>query len=125
MLVKKTVPKMTMVSKAKHGGTISTRTFIPHRCHASIGVLGAVSVATACLLPNTPAAELSDIPDGDNLQLPIEHPIGSTLIQASVESDGTVGTTAIFTLTPYSRWAPGMSAGGIQYFARFTKTDLK
>ena len=47
----KTVPKMTLVSAPKQGGVISTRTFIPHRCHASIGVLGAVSVATACALP--------------------------------------------------------------------------
>ena len=43
----KTVPKMTMVSAAQDGGAISTRTFIPHRCHKTIGVLGAVSVATA------------------------------------------------------------------------------
>ncbi|MCC2101013.1 MAG: 4-oxalomesaconate tautomerase, partial [Hyphomicrobiales bacterium] len=41
------VPKMTLVSAPCAGGAISTRTFIPHRCHASIGVLGAVSVASA------------------------------------------------------------------------------
>ena len=43
----KSVPKMTMVSSPKAGGAITTRTFIPHRCHKTIGVLGAVSVATA------------------------------------------------------------------------------
>jgi len=42
----KTVPKMTMVSAAAEGA-IATRTFIPHSCHKAIGVLGAVSVATA------------------------------------------------------------------------------
>jgi len=52
----KSVPKMTMVSAPAHGGAISTRTFIPHRCHKTIGVLGAVSVATACLLEGSPAA---------------------------------------------------------------------
>ncbi|HBS37945.1 MAG TPA: 4-oxalomesaconate tautomerase, partial [Rhodobacteraceae bacterium] len=51
----KTVPKMTMVSAARDGGAISTRTFIPHRCHKTIGVLGAVSVATACLIKGGPA----------------------------------------------------------------------
>ncbi len=94
-VTEKTVPKMTMVSAAKHGGAISTRTFIPHRCHASIGVLGAVSVATACLLPDSPAAALASIPEGSNKQLSVEHPIGSTLIQARLEDDGTLGPTAI------------------------------
>src|SRR5690606_34232263 len=46
----KTVPKMCMVSPATNGSALSTRTFIPHRCHASIGVLGAVAVATAAAL---------------------------------------------------------------------------
>ena len=35
------VPKMTMVSAPLAGGAIATRTFIPHRCHDAIGVLGA------------------------------------------------------------------------------------
>ena len=54
-VLEKTVPKMTLVSRAQYGGAISTRTFIPHRCHKSIGVLGAVSVATACLIPESTA----------------------------------------------------------------------
>src|SRR5256885_2644278 len=37
---KKTVPKMCLVSPARHAGTIHTRTFIPHRVHEAIGVLG-------------------------------------------------------------------------------------
>ncbi|MYF90128.1 MAG: 4-oxalomesaconate tautomerase, partial [Boseongicola sp. SB0676_bin_33] len=49
-VTEQSVPKMTMVSPARSGGAISTRTFIPHRCHKTIGVLGAVSVATACLI---------------------------------------------------------------------------
>ncbi len=91
----KTVPKMSMVSKARKGGAISTRTFIPHRCHASIGVLGAVSVATACLLPDSPAALIADVPEGAEKQLDIEHPIGATLIQAKVSNNGEVGSAAI------------------------------
>jgi len=91
----KTVPKMTMVSRATNGGTISTRTFIPHRCHASIGVLGAVSVATACLLKDSPAASVAAVPDGTDKNLSIEHPIGATLIQASIDTEGAIGSTAI------------------------------
>lgn len=91
----KTVPKMTMVSAPSNGGAISTRTFIPHRCHASIGVLGAVSVATACLIPGTPAAALAVVPDGASKTLGIEHPTGETAIVAETEPDGSVRSTAI------------------------------
>jgi len=55
-----------MVIKAIHSGAISTRTFTPHRCHPSIGVLGAVSVATACLLEGSPAVEITNIPVGED-----------------------------------------------------------
>lgn len=58
----KSVPKMTLVAPPRAGGAIATRTFIPHRCHKAIGVLGAVSVATACLLPEGPAARLARMP---------------------------------------------------------------
>ena len=94
-VTEKTVPKMTMVSPASSGGTISTRTFIPHRCHASIGVLGAVSVATACLIPGTPAASMASVPDGPEKTLPIEHPIGETTIISNTADDGSVQSAAI------------------------------
>lgn len=91
----KTVPKMTMVSPATHGGCISTRTFIPHRCHASIGVLGAVSVATACLCPGSPAAEIATLPGGNKKTLSVEHPIGETTIMATTDDAGSVTSAAI------------------------------
>ena len=89
------VPKMTMVSKARNGGAISTRTFIPHRCHSSIGVLGAVSVATACLLDAGPAAELAEVGEGAERSLAIEHPTGEMTVVASLGPDGAVERTAI------------------------------
>ncbi|PHP68750.1 4-oxalomesaconate tautomerase [Zhengella mangrovi] len=92
---KKSVPKMTMVSPARNGGAISTRTFIPHRCHASIGVLGAVSVATACLLPGSPAAAMASIPDGDRKSLAIEHPTGEMTVIAEMNDDGTMESAGI------------------------------
>ena len=45
-----TVPKMTLVSSPVKGGLLNTRSFIPHRVHDAIGVLGSVSVATACVI---------------------------------------------------------------------------
>jgi 4-oxalomesaconate tautomerase len=91
----KTVPKMTMVSKALNGGAISTRTFIPHRCHDAIGVLGAVSVATACLLPEGPAAELAVLPDGQEKSLSIEHPTGEMTVVATLDAEGNLLNAAI------------------------------
>lgn len=91
---KKTVPKMTLVSSALQGGVISTRTFIPHRCHASIGVLGAVSVATACLLKGSTTRELVYLPNTDTLSLAVEHPIGQTTVIATMDNDN-IKSTAI------------------------------
>lgn len=70
-----TVPKLTMVSPPRTtAGALCTRTFIPHRCHEAIGVLGAVSVATAALLPGTPANEL--LVGGTDGAIRLEHPTG-------------------------------------------------
>jgi 4-oxalomesaconate tautomerase len=84
----KSVPKMTMVSPARHGGAIATRTFIPHRCHEAIGVLGAVSVATACLLREGPAAEIAVTSSGQERMLSIEHPSGEMTVMATLDDEG-------------------------------------
>jgi 4-oxalomesaconate tautomerase len=81
-----TVPKLTLVAPPQDGGTICTRTFIPHRCHDAIGVLGAVSVATAVLLPGTPAASVA-VPVGEGAPIVVEHPTGT--FDASIDIDRT------------------------------------
>ena len=91
------VPKMTLVSAPRAGGAISTRTFIPHRCHEAIGVLGAVSVATACLLPDGPAARLAQVPQGARKALSIEHPTGEFTVIATVEGGEVTGTAVLRT----------------------------
>lgn len=82
-----TIPKMTLVAPAKKGGAVSTRTFIPHRCHRAIGVLGAVSVATACLLQGSPAAAIAGL-EADETEVRLEHPSGvfDTRIRLRTES---------------------------------------
>ncbi|MEO3999594.1 4-oxalomesaconate tautomerase [Mesorhizobium sp. CAU 1732] len=93
-VAQKSVPKMTMVSPARAGGTVSTRTFIPHTCHDAIGVLGAVSVATACLLKDGPAARIATIPEGDEKTLSIEHPTGEMSVIATMRG-GIVANAAV------------------------------
>nr|WP_319391576.1 4-oxalomesaconate tautomerase [uncultured Cohaesibacter sp.] len=91
----KSVPKMTLVSPPRNGGCITTRTFIPHRCHASIGVLGAVSVATACALREGPAARLAVLPQGKSKILRIEHPIGDIATALEFDDAGNVEKSAL------------------------------
>ncbi len=85
----KTVPKMSLLAPARDGGLLSTRTFIPHRVHESIGVLGAVSVATACMLEDSVAARIAGLASiGDELEVVVEHPTGFFTVQMQVDFSG-------------------------------------
>ena len=94
-VTEKSVPKLMLVAPPKHGGAVSVRSFIPHRAHASIGVLGAVTVATACLLPGSPAAGVADIPGGRRKTLSIEHPTGEMSCILTVGKSGDVEAAAL------------------------------
>ncbi|MDB5595183.1 MAG: 4-oxalomesaconate tautomerase [Hyphomicrobiales bacterium] len=89
----KVVPKIALVSPPMHGGHVSTRSFIPHECHASIGVFAAVSVATACVLPNSPGSRAARVPDGRVKTLSVEHPTGEFSVR--MEVGGTVDQPVI------------------------------
>lgn len=82
----KPVPKMCLVSTPQYGGHISTRMFIPHVCHRSIGVLGAVSVATACLLPGSITDGVASVPAGVEKTMDVEHPAGSFRVRLVIDS---------------------------------------
>lgn len=77
----KVVPKMCLVSPPAHGGAINTRCFIPHVCHASIGVLAAVTVGTACVLPGSTAYDIAEVPDGNPKTISVEHPSGEFSVE--------------------------------------------
>ena len=80
-----TVPKMCLVSAPRNGGLISTRTFIPHICHRSVGILGAVTVATACLLPGSVCSDIAAIPEGEEIIVSVEHPSGALSVRLVVD----------------------------------------
>lgn len=94
-VTEKSVPKMMLVAPPKNSGAVTVRSFIPHRVHATIGVLGAVSVATACLIPGTPAAEVADIPDGPRKTLSVEHPTGEMSCVLELDAAGQVVSAAL------------------------------
>ena len=80
----KVVPKMTLIASPREGGSLTTRTFIPHKCHAAIGVLGAVTVGTACVLPGSVATGIVSLPDGAVKRLSVEHPTGELSVELEV-----------------------------------------
>ena len=79
------VPKTTLVAPPRDGGAIATRTFIPLRPHASIGVLGAVTVATAVLLKGAVGRDLADLP-APGTPLGIEHPTGRLDVEIDLDT---------------------------------------
>ena len=90
----KTVPKMTLVSAPVNNGLLNTRSFIPHRVHDAIGVLGSVSVATACVIKGAVGNRyLGD--DHDYSALNIEHPTGQFTVAMEVEGEQSAETLNI------------------------------
>jgi 4-oxalomesaconate tautomerase len=84
------IPKMCLISMPNtDGGVINTRMFIPHVCHDAIGVLAAISVATACILPNSITKNIAKTPNSQSLILSIEHPTGEFTVnlETSIQSD--------------------------------------
>ena len=95
---KKSVPKISLLSAAQNGGVVMTRTFIPHNVHRSIGVLGAVSVATGCMLEGTVVHQLADMPDDiNNPRLSIEHPTGALEVEIAMQNGAVTGSALIRT----------------------------
>jgi 4-oxalomesaconate tautomerase len=121
----KIVPKMALLAPARDGGAICARTFIPHVCHKTIGVLGAVSVATSCIIPGSVAGKIAVVPDGDEKVMAVEHAAGSLqarLVTESSESGvevvcaGVIRTASMlfagYAYVPKSVWDKGSETGG-------------
>lgn len=84
-VTEKSVPKMVLLNPCV-GTVISTRSFIPHRCHASIGVFAAISVAAASAIPNTTAYSVSA--RAENSTFSIGHPSGKTDVVVEFDEQG-------------------------------------
>ena len=81
----KNYPKMTLIAAPKHGGSIATRSFIPHVCHDAIGVLAAVTVATACVLDGSVAQGIAVMPSGIPKTVSVEHPTGEFSVELGLD----------------------------------------
>ena len=81
----KNYPKMCLIAPPRAGGNIGTRCFIPHVCHDSIGVLAAVTVATACVLEGSVAHDLAVMPPGLVKTVAVEHPTGEFSVELGLD----------------------------------------
>ncbi len=81
----KNYPKMTLVAPPQHGGSLSTRSFIPHVCHDAIGVLAAVTVGTACVLDGSVAQRIAVMPAGLSKKVSVEHPTGEFSVELELD----------------------------------------
>ena len=81
----KNYPKMTLIAAPRAGGAITTRSFIPHVCHDAIGVLAAVTVATACVLDGSTTQGIAVVPDQNAKTISVEHPTGEFSVEIEVD----------------------------------------
>ena len=82
---KKNYPKMTLIAAPRDGGSISTRSFIPHVCHDAIGVLAAVTVGTACVLQGSVCDGIAVMPAGVSKKISVEHPTGEFSVELETD----------------------------------------
>lgn len=107
----KTVPKMSLLAPARKGGLVSTRTFIPHRVHESIGVLGAVSVATACMLEGSLANRVAGLTEANgSVLVEVEHPTGFFTVQMEIDNSD---ETPVVTKSALLRTARMLMSGNV------------
>ena len=89
----KNYPKMTLIAPARGGGSICTRSFIPHTCHDAIGVLAAVTVGTACVLDGSVCAGIATLGTGANTQVSVEHPTGEFSVELGTDPNNSQKVT--------------------------------
>ena len=87
-----TIPKICLISKPQYGGVMNTRMFIPHVVHDAIGVLAAVSVASACLVPKSVTEGIAHF-EKDTHLFSIEHPSGEFTV--NLDFDFNIGNLNI------------------------------
>lgn len=108
------VPKIGVLSAPRHGGTLTSRYFVPDRCHRAHAVTGALCVAAASRLPGTIAQGLAA--RGDPGRVTIEHPSGRIDVDVVANEDGTLERASLIRtarrifegniIIPARAWAP-------------------
>ena len=88
-----TFPKMCLVAKPNAGGSVMTRCFIPHVCHDAIGVLAAVTVATACVMEGSVCDGICSLGEGIAKTVSVEHPTGEFSVELALDPNNPQNVT--------------------------------
>jgi len=83
------VPKTALLAQPRHGGTITSRYFMPHSCHKAHAVTGTICVASACAIEGTVASRIAPLGPAPQGVVRIEHPSGMIEVDLDVELGGT------------------------------------
>jgi len=89
----KNYPKMTLIAPPVNGGSLTTRSFIPHVCHDAIGVLAAVTVGTACVLKGSVCEGVAVIGEHDSVVVSVEHPTGEFSVELGLDPQNNQSVT--------------------------------
>nr|WP_315595977.1 4-oxalomesaconate tautomerase [uncultured Cupriavidus sp.] len=81
----KSYPKMCLIAAPHNGGSLATRCFIPRVCHDAIGVLAAITVGTACVLPGSIASGIAAVAAGPLHAISVEHPSGEFTVELETD----------------------------------------
>ncbi|HET6467898.1 MAG TPA: 4-oxalomesaconate tautomerase [Geminicoccaceae bacterium] len=84
----KVIPKVGLLAPPRHGGSVTSRYFVPHRLHAAHAVTGAVCVASCCALEDSVAAGTARMEHSGREQVRIEHPSGKIDVVLETEGQG-------------------------------------
>ncbi|MBG7459148.1 4-oxalomesaconate tautomerase [Pseudomonas aeruginosa] len=85
------IPKPVLISPPQHGGTLQVRYFMPHNCHRSLAITGAIGLATACVSPGTVAMDMLGDRARELTEVHLEHPSGA--IDVALSRSGAEGRT--------------------------------
>lgn len=72
----KVIPKVSLLSTPKDGGTICSRYLMPRDCHKSHAITGAMCLASACYLSDSIPAQIIGSHFSNDEKIVLEHPSG-------------------------------------------------
>lgn len=85
----KVIPKISIISKPKKSGTITSRYFIPHQCHSTHAVTGSLALSAAIKIQGTTANRMLEtecLNSSKELErIIIEHPAGKIQTEFAIK----------------------------------------
>ena len=84
----KVIPKISLLSAPRNGGSITSRYFVPQNLHPSHAVTGGICTATCAVMKGTVADGLSEVEKIPVERIVIEHPMGDLHVELSVDGHG-------------------------------------